>query len=148
MSHETPVEVGAPGSFGQGVGWGVRSSTGAAVARGLLGVQAPQNSPSLSYCTSTEQSNTPNRTPTFTKNEGACPSAGVTCWSEESTCKLSRAVDAVNGSLTATISKSRLLQHAKDSVFRWCKSAQLHRAGVIYTSWGMDQRHLLRLQCI
>lgn len=44
--------------------------------------------------------------------------------------------------------EKQLLQHTKEPVLRWCKSAQLHWAVVIYTSWGMDQRHLLRLQCI
>lgn len=38
-------------------------------------------------------------------------------------CRIRCAVNAINGTLTATFLKSRLLQHAKDCVFRWCKSA-------------------------
>lgn len=39
------------------------------------------------------------------------------------TCSIRCAVKAIRSTLTATFLKSRLLQHAKDCVFRWCKSA-------------------------
>lgn len=140
--HKMPIKVRALAQWitlEMGLGSRVRSSrykggTGRLwpVAQRLLGVQAPQslspeNSPSL-YFTLAEQSNTQTRMETITKSKGVCPpSPRITWWSGQSSCGFACAVrdvpEKLYTALTATLLQNRLLQHAKDRVFTWCKSA-------------------------
>lgn len=152
-SHKVPIKARALAhwiTLAQGWGAaGTRAAQGAlpACGTGAVGCAGPPKATLAALLHTGRHSNTESTMRTSAKSKAACPSPPELpehsrpgwgqvrwkCWHRHTNCH---------------VLEKQLLQHAKERAFRWCKSAQLHWAVVIYTSWGMDQRHLLRLQCI